>query len=200
MRKKLVAALLLAAAVSACGRGADEAVSARCVVGGLESVGGPFALQDHTGRAVTQADFSSKPTLLYFGFASCPDVCPMALQTARAALEERPADAPPVQVALVTLDPERDTQDKLSQYVESEAFPPGTIGLRGDRAAVDAAARTFRVLHRRNEDEGGALGYSIDHSSFFYLMDRNWRTLALFPSELPPTEIAACIDKGLGAR
>jgi protein SCO1/2 len=188
-----LAAVLLASA--ACSGGGDEAVSARCVTDVPSVIGGPIALMDQTGRAVTQADFAGSPTLLYFGFASCPDICPTSLQAAGAALDQ--LEDTSVKVALVTLDPERDDQQTLAAYVESPIFPDGLIGLRGDRDAIDAAATAFRVVHRRRDDPDSALGYTIDHSSFFYLMDGDWRTRALFPSSLPPEEIARCIEIGL---
>jgi protein SCO1/2 len=177
---------------------AAKAPPARCATSGIQRVGGPISLIDQTGRAVTEADFADRPTVLYFGFANCPDICPTSLQTLRAAFDARPGGAPDVNVALVTLDPERDTPDVLSRYVSSDAFPKGLKGLTGTPAQVDAAAAAFKVLHQKREEQGSAVGYVIDHSSLFYVMDRAWKPLAIFPSEMSPADMSACLDAALG--
>jgi protein SCO1/2 len=121
----------------------------------------------------------------------------MALQTLDAALGEKAGD---VQTALISVDPERDTPEALRTYVANEAFPAGLVGLTGTAEQVDAVADSFKILRQRRRDEGSALGYTIDHSSYFYLMDRNWRTAAVFPSEMAPEDMAACIDRALETR
>ncbi len=171
-----------------------------CATTGINRVGGPISLVDQTGKAVTQSDFVGQPTLLYFGFANCPDICPTSLQALRAAMDARPADAPAIRTVLVSLDPERDTPEVLTRYVSSDAFPKGLIGLGGTVAQVDAAAGAFKVLHQKREEPGSAVGYVIDHSSLFYLMGSDWRPKAVFPSSMPPAEMAACIDAGLAGK
>lgn len=171
-----------------------------CAVTGINRVGGPISLVDQTGKAVTQSDFVGQPTLLYFGFANCPDICPTSLQSLRAAMDARAADAPAVRTVLISLDPERDTPEILARYVSSEAFPKGLIGLGGTVAQVDAAADAFKVLHQKRQEPGSAVGYVIDHSSLFYLMGADWRPKAVFPSSMPPAEMAACIDAGLARK
>lgn len=174
-----------------------KAPPARCATSGIDRVGGPISLVDQSGRTVTQADFADRPTVLYFGFANCPDICPTSLQTLRAAFDARAGGAPDVNVALVTLDPERDTPEILSRYVSSDAFPKGLVGLTGDRAQVDAAAAAFKVLHQKRVEDGSAVGYVIDHSSLFYVMDRDWKPIAIFPSEMTPADMGACLDAAM---
>jgi protein SCO1/2 len=194
MRSVILAAFAVFALVSC----SPAAVAPeKCATKGIERLGGPLALVDETGRPVTQSDLVGEPTLLYFGFANCPDICPTSLQTLRAALDLRPARAPKLRTVLVTLDPERDTPEVLARYVKSDAFPAGLRGFTGTRAQVDAAASNFKVLHQKRVEEGSAVGYVIDHSSLFYLMGADWRPKAVFPSALPPAEIAACLDAGL---
>jgi protein SCO1 len=173
---------------------------ATCATSGIDRVGGPISLVDQTGKAVSQSDFAGKPTLLYFGFANCPDICPTSLQTLRAALDARAAGAPEVRTALVTLDPERDTPEVLARYVSSDAFPEGLIGLGGTAAQVDAAASAFKVMHQKREEPGSAIGYVVDHSSLFYLMGPDWRPKAIFPSSMTPADMAACLDSALARR
>lgn len=173
---------------------AAKAPPARCATAGIDRVGGPISLVDQAGRAVTQADFAARPTVLYFGFANCPDICPTSLQTLRTAFDQRAGGAPDVNVALVTLDPERDTAEILTRYVSSDAFPEGLMGLTGTRAQVDAAAAAFKVLHQKRDEPGSAVGYVVDHSSLFYVMDRAWKPIAIFPSEMSPADMSTCLD------
>ena len=189
-------AAVLVFALPACSPAA-KAPPGRCATAGIERVGGPIDLVDSSGKAVTQADFAGAPTLLYFGFANCPDICPTSLQTLRTAMDARAPDAPAVRTALVTLDPARDTPEVLARYVSSAAFPKGLVGLTGSEAQIEAAADAFKVLHQKREEKGSAVGYVVDHSSLFYLMSGDWKPEAVFPSDMPPADIAACIDAAL---
>jgi protein SCO1/2 len=132
------------------------------------SIGGHFALADLAGRTVTEESFPGKWPLIYFGFTSCPDTCPTALHQIRAALDALGADASSVQPLFVTLDPERDTPDRLGAYLAH--FDPRIIGLRGSRAQTEAAAAAFRVYVRVNKKTPQSESYTIDHSSFLFLM------------------------------
>lgn len=192
------AVALIALAPGACTPA--QKAPATCATSGIERVGGPISLVDHTGKAVTEADFAGKPTLLYFGFANCPDICPTSLQTLRTALDARAPGSREITSVLVTLDPERDTAEVLGRYVSSDAFPEGLIGLGGTAAQVDAAADAFKVLHQERAEQGSAVGYVIDHSSLFYLMGPDWRPKAVFPSSMPPADMAACLDAALADR
>lgn len=136
------------------------------ISGGAGSIGGPFELVDHTGRTVTDADFADRPTLLYFGYTFCPDVCP--LDTARNAqavdlLAERGLDVTPV---FISVDHERDTQDVLSEFVRF--MHPEMIGLTGTEDQVRDAARAYRVYFARQETEDQF--FLIDHSTFSYFL------------------------------
>lgn len=204
-----VAVLALAFAVSGCGQGeqktadAEGVVSASaappegCLLGANTEIGGPINLIDQTGSAVTVDNFREAPTLIYFGFTFCPDVCPLALQAEKAALTQLGQSGQVVQPVLVSLDPERDTPEKLAQYVSSSAFPEGLLGLTGTKAQVDEAAKAFKVSHQKEVDPKSAADYTIAHSSFFYLMDESWRLVAMYPSTLKPVDQAACLQAGL---
>ncbi len=150
-------------------RGQSDDQFAQCratnVSGGAGAIGGPFSLTDHTGQAVTEADFNSKPTLLYFGYTFCPDVCP--LDNARNAeavdlLDARGYDVTPV---FVTIDPERDTQEVMAEFVSY--MHPKMIGLTGTEQQIRDAARAYRVYFAKQDapDEF----YLMDHSTFAYL-------------------------------
>lgn len=189
--------LLLAAAVLGACAPKGAPLPKTCAISSIDRIGGPISLVDSAGAPVTEAAFAGTPTLVYFGFANCPDVCPTSLQAAAAALAQRAADKPAVSVALITLDPARDTPDVLARYVAADVFPPGLKGLTGNAEQIEAAKRAFKVYAQRRDDPGSAAQYLIDHSSLFYLMDGAWKPAAVFPSDLPPADIAACIDHGL---
>ncbi|MGE3302432.1 MAG: SCO family protein [Hyphomonadaceae bacterium] len=160
-------------------------------------IGGPIALVDQSGTAVTQANFRDGPTLVYFGYTFCPDVCPLALQLEKAALDKLGSQAQIIQPVLITLDPARDTPEALAAYVQSEGFPSGLTGLTGDAKQIEAAASAFRVSWKRDADPGSAGAYTLSHTSFFYLMDEEWRLLGLFPSKSTPNEAAQCLKAAL---
>lgn len=134
---------------------------------GTAAIGGPFALAAADGRTVTDQDLLGRPFLIFFGFASCPDVCPATLATVGTALEALAAHER-IEALFVTLDPERDTPETAGQY--AAAFHPDITGLGGTRAQIDDAASAYRVYSARVPLEDSALGYTIDHSAFIYLM------------------------------
>ena len=134
---------------------------------GTAAIGGPFALAAADGRTVTDQDLLGRPFLIFFGFASCPDVCPATLATVGTALEAL-ATHERIEALFVTLDPERDTPETAGQY--AAAFHPNITGLGGTRAQIDDAASAYRVYSARVPLEDSALGYTIDHSAFIYLM------------------------------
>lgn len=202
-------AITLAVAASACGQGGEKAATSDaalqasavppegCLLGANAAIGGPIDLVDQTGSAVTQDNFHEAPTLIYFGFTFCPDICPLTLQKEKAALAKLGQDGQVVQPVLITLDPERDTPEKLSQYVSSSAFPEGLLGLTGTTEQIAAAAKAFKVSYQKETDPKSAIGYTIAHTSFVYLMDENWRLAAMYPSTLGPDAQAACLQAGL---
>jgi protein SCO1/2 len=153
-----------------------------------EPVGGPFALVDHTGAPRTDAQFRGKLLLLYFGFTSCPDVCPTDLQSIGQAMERLGKSAEGVQPLFVTLDPERDTPQRLAGYVTF--FHPRLIGLSGDAGSIAQAARAYKVYYAK---VANANGYTIDHSGYVYLMDRAGKYLGFFPPGTPPDRMADVI-------
>jgi protein SCO1/2 len=198
-----VAAAVLAAtgALLLVGRNGAEKqatpVVENCIIEGAEAVGGPIELVDANGATVTQADFAGEPAVVYFGFTHCPDICPTSMYSLAAALEQE--GGYDVQAVLITLDPERDTPAVMGAYARTSGFPPGLAGLSGSRAQVDAAKAAFHVYSARAEIPGAADGaYNVDHSSFLYVMDGQWRTRAIVNTvRATPEQVAACIAAGL---
>lgn len=141
--------------------------------------GAPFgkslALTDHNGKARTLDDFRGKVVVLFFGFMSCPDVCPTTLAELAQVAKALGPDAEKLQVLFVTVDPERDTPERLRQYVPS--FHPDFVGLHGDAAATAQAAKEFKIFYQKQPQPGG--DYSMDHSAGTYILDPHGR-LRLF--------------------
>jgi len=162
-------AALLAAALVAC---SPEGPKFRSTdITGAE-FGRELALDGHDGRPRTLADFRGKAVLVFFGYTHCPDVCPTTLADAAQALKALGKDADRVQVLFVTVDPERDTPAVLSKYVP--AFDPRFLGMHGDAAAIQKAAKEFKIFYEKRP--GKAPGeYTMDHSGQSYVFDPQGR-------------------------
>lgn len=135
----------------------------------IPGIGGPFTLVDQRGRTVTDKDFRGKPSVMYFGFTYCPEVCPTTLAALTTWLKAIGPDADKLNVAFVTVDPARDTPKEMALYLTS--FDRHIRGLTGTPAQIAQIAREYRVYINKVALPGG--GYTMDHSSALYLMDRN---------------------------
>ena len=183
-RHRLPAALMLLALGSvatsslaqAPERSAAELMDA--VMWNREPIGGPFALTDQNGVHRTDADFRGKLMLVYFGFTYCPDICPTDLQQMALAVDQLGPAGETVQPVFITVDPARDTVEHLKDYMA--LFHPRFVGLTGDAAAIRQAARAYRVYYEKVEREDKS-DYTLDHSVFIYLIDRDGRYLGFFP-------------------
>ena len=153
-------------------------------------IGGPFSLTDHTGKAVTERNFRGRYTLIYFGFASCPDFCPTELANMARAVDALGPDGDKVTPLFFTVDPERDTVEVMAGYVTF--FHPRMVGLTGTVEQAGAAARAWRVFSRKVESEGPA-EYFVDHSTYVYLMGPEGDFRAMFRFGTSPEVIAAVI-------
>jgi protein SCO1/2 len=154
------------------------------------TLGGPFRLTDHTGRAVTEADFAGRFMLIYFGFTYCPDVCPTELGTMAAAIDELGPQGDRVTPVLITVDPERDTPAALADYVSR--FHPRLVGLTGTAEQIAQVARSYRVYYSKVQ-RPDMTAYLMDHSSFIYLVGPDGRLRSLFRPETSPEALAQAI-------
>ena len=141
-----------------------------------------FHLADIYGRPFSRADLAGTPTLVFFGFTHCPDVCPTTLL--KLARVRKEAALPRLRVLFVSIDPQRDTPQAVALYVH--AFDPQFEGLTGDPAAISAVARDFGVAVSRVDLPGG--DYTMDHSAVVFLLDDATRIAAVFT---PPFEVAS---------
>lgn len=153
------------------------------------AVGGDFRLIDHMGAPRSLADYRGKVVVLFFGFTHCPDICPTTLSLLKSALAELGDDARQVQVLFVSLDPGRDTPAALASYVS--AFDPRFTGLTGDTAAVDGAARAFKVPYFRYDLGTG--NYTVDHGGGIFMLDRRGRARILSRADAGAAGIAGDI-------
>ncbi len=138
-------------------------------------VGGAFSLTRDDGRPFTERDLLGKPAMIYFGYTFCPEVCPTTLAHMSAWLRALGPAAGGLRTVFVTIDPERDTAAKLREYLS--AFDPSIIGLTGTPAQIATIARDYKVYYKKVPIPGGS--YTMDHSSYIYLMDARGRLAAL---------------------
>ena len=164
------------------------------VAGG--DIGGPFTLTDQTGATVTDKEVMAKPALVYFGYTSCPDVCPLDNARNSAAvdiLEEQGFEVTPV---FITIDPARDTVPVMADY--SASFHPRMVGLTGSAAQIKAAAQAYRVYSKKQD--GGDEFYAMDHTVFTYLMLPGSGFAEFYKREVTAQDMARSVGCFLQAR
>ena len=174
------------ALVAAC----DRAIEPRSSFQGTDITsiqwGRGFELTDHLGRRRTLADFKGRVVLLFFGFTNCPDACPTALAEMAQVVRQLGADGTRVQGLFITVDPERDSAERLANYVP--AFHPSFLGLRGSPEQTAQAAKEFKIYFQAQKaDKGSNSGheaehgsYMVDHSTGIYAFDKEGRPRLLF--------------------
>jgi len=156
------------------------------------SIGGPFRLIDQDQMVRTEKDFSGKYMLVFFGYTYCPDVCPTTLAVMADALEKIGPVADKVKPVFITVDPKRDTPEKIKSYLSS--FGPRFVGLTGSVSDIAAVAKEYRVYYREHPPENGG-EYTVDHSGVVYLMDPNGMFVANYSLETSPDTLAADLIK-----
>jgi protein SCO1/2 len=147
-----------------------------------------FTLPSSLGRPVALSEFRGEPVLIYFGYTTCPDVCPTTLADLRMAMQELGDDADKVQVLFVSVDPERDTAERLQAYLQY--FDPRFIGLTGQPAEIEAIASRFGVYFAKNETNSAA-DYLVDHTSAVLLLDADGKLRLMFPYGTTGKQLAA---------
>lgn len=143
-------------------------------------------LVDQDGRARGRDDFKGHVTVLFFGFTHCPDLCPTTLSNLAEVLDQLGEDRDRVQIAFITVDPERDTSEVLRDYMSG--FGPKFVGLTGEPVAIRKAAKTFNVFFQKIPLPGG--DYTMDHSAVIYVVDPQARVRLMFTASRRPEDIA----------
>ncbi len=170
------------------GRGDDRFAQCRdtAIAGGAGSIGGPFELVDQTGRTVTDADVITMPSIVYFGYTFCPDVCPLDSARNALAVELLEEEGHITQPVFISVDPRRDTPEVLAQF--SSVFHPRMIGLTGSDEQVRAASRAYRTFF--SVQPGDDEYYLIDHSTFSYLVLPEHGFVEVFRRDQSADEVA----------
>ncbi|WP_460102730.1 SCO family protein [Qipengyuania sp. 483] len=160
------------------------------------AIGGDFMLTSETGEPISFSDFDGQYRTIYFGYAFCPDVCPTDNQRAMAGLKrfekENPELGAKVQPLFVSIDPQRDTPEVLTEF--TDAFHPRLIGMTGSKEQLDKAASDFAVFYSKGEETSNG-GYLMDHSNQTYLFGPDGQPLALLPTSDGPDAVAAELAK-----
>ena len=146
-----------------------------------------LSLTDHTGKHRTLEDFKGKAVVLFFGYTHCPDVCPTTMIDLKQTMKLLGPRADELQVLFVTLDPERDTQAVLAQFVPS--FDKRFIGLRGNEQETAAATSTFKIYAKKVDAQGKG-GYTVDHSAGMYVFDKKGKIRLYIDYGEKPVDIA----------
>lgn len=198
MRTAIVISAAVAAAalaggawwVTRTGAASDDpfaACRAGAVGTGVASIGGPLSLIDENGQAVTEAEVISKPTLVYFGYTYCPDICPTDNARNAEAIDLLAAEGYDVGMALISIDPERDDPEQLRDY--TDYLHPDAMGYTGTLEQVQAAAQAYKAYFKK-QDDGDPDFYLVDHSTFTYLMFPELGFAEFFKRDVSPAEMA----------
>jgi protein SCO1/2 len=157
-------------------------------------LGGPFSLKDQDGNIRTEKDFRGRYMLVFFGYTYCPDVCPTTLAVMAEALKTMGPRSEKIVPVMITVDPRRDTPEKLKEYLAS--FGPRFVGLTGTPDEIAAVAKEYRVYYRDHPAEKGG-EYTVDHSGVVYLMDPRGGFSANYSLETSPDHMADDLQKRL---
>jgi protein SCO1 len=157
------------------------------------AIGGPFHLTDQNGRSVSHEDMKGKPFLVFFGFTHCPDVCPTTLFEVSEVFRKLGPDADKAGALFITVDPDRDTPEKLKDYLQS--FDPHLKGLTGDADGIAGVLKAYRVYAKKVPLKDGE--YTMDHTAIVYLMGKDGRFVAPFNLKRGTDEAAADLRRYL---
>ncbi len=145
-----------------------------------------FTLTDADGQPFALSTLRGKPTLLFFGFTQCPDLCPTTLAEFKGAKRTLGADADKLQVVFISVDPDHDTNATIKRYLA--AFDPSFIGLRGDDAVLSKVASEYDLTYRKVTLPSG--GYTVDHTATAFLIDARGQLRVIYPYGIPASAFA----------
>lgn len=157
-------------------------------------IGGPFQLIDQDGRPVDQSILKGRWSAVFFGYVSCPDICPATMQTLAAAQTRLGSDAARLQVVFITVDPARDTPAQLKAWSSQAGFPKSVRALTGSAQQIAAVAKVYRVYFAK---ENRPVDYQVAHSAAIYLMNPDGRFVAPLSYEQGPEKLAHDLSVGM---
>ena len=163
------------------------------LMSGKGQVGGPFTLLDQTGKKRSLAEFKGKVVLIYFGYMSCPDICPTDLINLAGLLKRLGKESEQVQAIFITLDPARDTPELIGKYVQY--FDKRILGLRGTEQQTKEVATKYKTFYEKVSLKSNQ--YVIDHTAFIYIVNRAGKYLAFFPPGTSPERMEVMVREAL---
>jgi protein SCO1/2 len=154
------------------------------------NIGGDFMLH-HGDDEVRLSDYHGRVVLIFFGYTSCPDICPATMASIAAALKKLSGDElSKLQVLFISVDPERDTADDLDKF--TEYFHPSILGITGSKQEIDRVVKQYGSTYRRVKSDS-ALGYLVDHSSAIYLVSTEGKLINMLPGSEPVEELVSTV-------
>ena len=174
--------------------GRQQAAQTTDAATGQPLVGGPFTLTNHDGQVVTEQILEGKWSLVFFGFTYCPDYCPTTLGVLNAVQERMGDKAKDLQIVFISIDPERDTPQMLKDYLSSDGFPDGVIGLTGTPEQVAQAAKAYRAFYQK---VGEGEGYTMNHGLTVYLMGPDGKFRSAVAHDLGPSRTVTLIENAM---
>jgi cytochrome oxidase Cu insertion factor (SCO1/SenC/PrrC family) len=201
MRAKLIASIIaglliggiMAVIVFPEARNALFGAADTTTTSGKALIGGPFTLTDQYGKKVTDADYRGRYMLVFFGFTNCPDICPAGLQLISAALDKLGDKAAKVVPIFISVDPARDTPEKLAAYAKN--FDDRLVALTGTPEEVAAVAKAYRVFYEKTPNEATPADYGMNHTSIIYLMGPDGEYAAHFTPMTSVDQMAEQLGK-----
>ena len=157
-----------------------------------DTLGGDFEMDSTLGKTVSLKDFEGKLLLIYFGYTSCPDVCPTTLTVIKHAVQKLDPKNELIQVLFISVDPERDSLEKMKTYLEF--FNPGFVGLHAPFEEVQQVAKKFGSFFMKDKVNKSAIGYLVTHTGYVYLMDRKTRIRKMFSSKVDTPEMIETVN------
>ncbi|SRR5258708_110196 len=174
-----------------------SAIVGKAIRIGTPTIGGPFTLVSTNGEDITDQSFRGKWLLIFFGYTSCPDLCPTALTNVSVALEKFGPDTSRLQPLFITVDPQRDTRDVMANYLKS--FDARILGLTGTQAQIDGVTKEYRVYVALDKSERDGDDYLVSHSAYLYLMDPRGKFVNVIEGKEDGDAIAAWLRKEIAA-
>lgn len=162
---------------------------------GEVAIGGSFTLTDQNGNRVSDTQFRGKYMLVFFGFTSCPSICPVGMATLTQAMEQLGDNASKLQPIFITVDPETDTPAQMKKYLAN--FHPSIIGLTGTLEEIEAAQSAYKVYASKLADKDMTGGYNVDHSGYVYLMGKDGKYLQHFTYDAEPKKLVKDIREAM---
>jgi len=174
--------------------GRQQAAQTTDAATGQPLVGGPFTLTNQDGQVVDEKILEGKWSLVFFGFTYCPDYCPTTLGVLNAVQERMGDKAKDLQIVFISIDPERDTPQMLKDYLSSDGFPDGVIGLTGTPEQVAQVAKEYRAFYQK---VGEGEGYTMNHGLTVYLMGPDGKFRSAVAHDLGPSRTVTLIENAM---